>query len=282
MSDDESVPRKKKTQPGGYLSGADSDMDDSAVSSDSEMDVDEEDNDNESQGMDKKAMDTESETSELAPLHDDDNDDEEEENGDDEEGGEGDGDSDTEQPALPGRRKRQLVSLQELEYDPTFMETGSRASSSDNEGSRREEDGDDNSDEEEDDEEDDENYLQKFDRDLARNYIHEYHPEVLQESSDEVCRLAAVQRNAEGVIVDPLHKTVPHLTKYEKTKILGQRAKQIERGATPLVHVPENIIDSYLIAELELKEKKIPIILRRPLPNGAFEYWRLQDLEILV
>ena len=137
-------------------------------------------------------------------------------------------------------------------------------------------------DEEEGDEEEDENYLQKFDRDLARNYVAEFHPEVLQESSDEVCRLAAVVRNAEGIIVDPLHKTVPYLTKYEKTKVLGQRAKQIERGATPLVHVPENIIDSYLIAELELKEKKIPVILRRPLPNGAFEYWRLQDLEILI
>ena len=34
-------------------------------------------------------------------------------------------------------------------------------------------------------------------------------------------------------------------------------------------------------AEMELKEKVIPFIIRRPLANGASEYWTLQDLEIL-
>jgi DNA-directed RNA polymerase I, II, and III subunit RPABC2 len=71
------------------------------------------------------------------------------------------------------------------------------------------------------------------------------------------------------------------LTKYEKTRVLGQRAKQIEYGAIPFVKVPENIIEPHIIAELELQEKKIPFIIRRPLPNGSFEYWNLKDLEIL-
>jgi DNA-directed RNA polymerase I, II, and III subunit RPABC2 len=71
------------------------------------------------------------------------------------------------------------------------------------------------------------------------------------------------------------------LTKYEKARILGQRAKQIETGAKPLVNLPENIIDSYIIAELELKEKKIPFIIKRPIPSGAFEYWHLRDLEMI-
>jgi hypothetical protein len=31
----------------------------------------------------------------------------------------------------------------------------------------------------------------------------------------------------------------------------------------------------------EFEQKKIPMIIRRPLPNNASEYWRLQDLEIL-
>jgi hypothetical protein len=43
-------------------------------------------------------------------------------------------------------------------------------------------------------------------------------------------------------------------------------------GATPFVKVPENVIDGYLIAELELTEKRIPFIIRRPLPNGGSEY----------
>ena len=47
------------------------------------------------------------------------------------------------------------------------------------------------------------------------------------------------------------------------------------------MRVPENIIDGYIIAELELKEKKIPFIIRRPIPNGSCEYWHLKDLEII-
>ena len=88
-----------------------------------------------------------------------------------------------------------------------------------------------------------------------------------------------VVRDSNNIIVDPLHKTIPFLTKYEKARILGQRAKQIETGAKPFVNVPENIIDSHIIAELELKEKRIPFIIRRPIPGGACEYWNLKDLE---
>jgi DNA-directed RNA polymerase subunit K/omega len=129
------------------------------------------------------------------------------------------------------------------------------------------------------DDEYDENYLQKFDSDLNKNYINEFHPECLNHNYDEVLRLSKVIRNNSNIIIDPFHKTLPYLTKYEKARILGQRAKQIETGAKPLVKVPENIIDGYVIAELELKEKKIPFIIKRPIPGGAFEYWRLDDLE---
>ena len=139
----------------------------------------------------------------------------------------------------------------------------------------------DNDDENEYDDEYDENYLQKFDNEITKNYINEYHPECLIHNYDEIYKLTNVIRNSDNIIVDPLHRTNPFLTKFEKAKILGQRAKQIETGAKPFVKVPENIIDSYIIAELELKEKKIPFIIRRPIPGGAFEYWNLKDLEII-
>jgi DNA-directed RNA polymerase I, II, and III subunit RPABC2 len=134
-------------------------------------------------------------------------------------------------------------------------------------------------DDDDDDDEYDENYLQKFDNELNKNYITEFHPECLNHNSDEVSKLSKVVRNENDIIIDPLHKTLPYLTKYEKARILGQRAKQIETGSKPLVKVPENIIDSYVIAELELREKKIPFIIKRPIPGGAFEYWRVKDLE---
>ena len=133
-----------------------------------------------------------------------------------------------------------------------------------------------------DDDEYDEHYLQKFDYAINQNYIADFHPECLNHNSDEVSKLARVIRDESNTVVDPLHKTLPYLTKYERARVLGQRAKQIETGAKPFVKVPENIIDSYVIAELELREKKIPFIIKRPIPGGAFEYWHLKDLENIL
>jgi DNA-directed RNA polymerase I, II, and III subunit RPABC2 len=133
--------------------------------------------------------------------------------------------------------------------------------------------------EDEEDDEFDDNYLQKFDNDLIKNYVNDFHPECLNHNYDEISKLTIVTRNQDGIIVDPLHRTIPYLTKYEKARVLGQRAKQIETGAKPLVKVPENIVDSYIIAELELREKKVPFIIRRPIPGGGCEYWNIKDLE---
>jgi len=41
---------------------------------------------------------------------------------------------------------------------------------------------------------------------------------------------------------------------------------------------PGNLTDPLLIAERELQERKIPIIIRRYLPDGSYEDWSLRDL----
>ena len=137
-------------------------------------------------------------------------------------------------------------------------------------------------DDDDDDDDDDENYLQKFDIDINKNYILDNHPECLHHNYDEITSLSKVVRDKDNIIIDPLHKTIPFLTKYERARILGQRAKQIESGAKPLVKVPDNIIDGYIIAELELREKKIPFVIKRPLPDGSCEYWNVKDLEQII
>ena len=135
------------------------------------------------------------------------------------------------------------------------------------------------------DEEDDDNdptgefYLQKFDKEINNNYLANFHPESAVHNYDEILVMTKVIRDKNGIIIDPLHKTIPYLTKYEKARVLGQRAKQINSGASVFVKVPEKVIDGYLIAELELIEKRIPFIIRRPLPNGGSEYWSIKDLE---
>ena len=136
-------------------------------------------------------------------------------------------------------------------------------------------------DDDDDDDYQDDNYLQKFDKEITKDYIMDFHPECLNHNYDEIKALSKVSRDEFNIIIDPLHKTIPFLTKYEKARILGQRSKQIECGAKPLVNVPENIIDSYLIAELELEQKAMPFIIRRPIPSGGSEYWNLKDLEYI-
>ena len=143
-------------------------------------------------------------------------------------------------------------------------------------------DGDDvDSDEVSDDEEGSENYLRKFESEMHQNYIESCHQEMMHLNNAEVAALARVVRNADGVIVDAMHKTMPFLTKYEKTRVLGQRAKQLNQGAQPMIPVDKKIIDGYLIAQLEMQQKALPFIIRRPLPGGKSEYWRLADLEII-
>ena len=150
-----------------------------------------------------------------------------------------------------------------------------------NSGSVSEYDDDDDDDEDEDDDDYDENHLQKFDSEAKKKYIASFHPESLSYNNEETESMSRVTRNDAGTIIDPFHKTLPFLTKYEKTRILGIRTKQLNEGAKPYVDVNPTIIDGYIIAQLELEHKKLPFIIRRPMPNGSSELWRLQDLEII-
>jgi len=129
------------------------------------------------------------------------------------------------------------------------------------------------------DDDDDDSYLQKFSAEVNKNYLVDFHPECSVNNYDEIATLSLVTRDKNNNIIDDLHKTIPYLTKYEKSRIIGQRAKQINSGAKTFVKVPENIIDGYLIAEMELLQKRIPFIIRRPIFGGGCEYWRVQDLE---
>jgi DNA-directed RNA polymerase I, II, and III subunit RPABC2 len=127
----------------------------------------------------------------------------------------------------------------------------------------------------------DENYLQKLDSDMNKDIIKEHHPELLTHNTEEVDTACLIVRDEYGDIVDPLHRTVPFVTRYERARVLGERAKQINSGAQPFVPIDTTLIDGYLIALQEFEQKKIPFIIRRPLPNGNSEYWRLSDLDII-
>ena len=73
--------------------------------------------------------------------------------------------------------------------------------------------------------------------------------------------------------------TSPFLTKFERAKVIGIRAQMLASGAEPMISPPFPE-ECYDIAVMELKAKKIPLIIRRYLPNKKFEDWRLEDLII--
>ena len=139
----------------------------------------------------------------------------------------------------------------------------------------------DEDDEDDDDEEYEEDNLQKIDESAHTKIINNYHTELKTLNYEEIETLCTVVRDIKGNIIDPLHKTLPILSRYEKARILGERAEQINSGAQSFIELDPTMIDGYLIALKELDQKKIPFIIQRPLPNGGSEYWRLCDLEML-
>ncbi|KAH7162343.1 DNA-directed RNA polymerases I [Dactylonectria estremocensis] len=71
--------------------------------------------------------------------------------------------------------------------------------------------------------------------------------------------------------------TTPYMTKYERARILGTRALQISMNAPVLVDL-EGETDPLQIAIKEMREKKIPLIVRRYLPDGYYEDWTCEEL----
>ena len=122
--------------------------------------------------------------------------------------------------------------------------------------------------------------LNKLDEEFKHNYIALQHSECLSKNFDEILQLTKVIRNKDNIIVDEFHKTIPVLTKYERTRVLYERSQMISNGVLPYISNPEKYDSIYEIVEKELKEKKIPFIIKRTL-NGNDEYIKLEDFIIL-
>ncbi|ORX87480.1 hypothetical protein BCR32DRAFT_179776, partial [Anaeromyces robustus] len=71
--------------------------------------------------------------------------------------------------------------------------------------------------------------------------------------------------------------TTPYLTKYERARVLGTRALQISMNAPVMVEL-NGETDPLQIAMRELREKKIPLLIRRYLPDGSYEDWSVDEL----
>lgn len=74
------------------------------------------------------------------------------------------------------------------------------------------------------------------------------------------------------------YKSTPIITKYERCRVLSERASQINEGATILISNYDKYNNAYDIAVEEYNQKLIPFIIRRPFGN-YYEYWKLSDLQ---
>ena len=73
-------------------------------------------------------------------------------------------------------------------------------------------------------------------------------------------------------------RTKPYLTRFERSKILGLRAAQIDNGCESTMSIPPTIMDARSIAEYEYQHQAIPFLIRRYFVDGTHEDWRITEL----
>ncbi|XP_033229707.1 DNA-directed RNA polymerases I, II, and III subunit RPABC2 [Belonocnema kinseyi] len=71
-----------------------------------------------------------------------------------------------------------------------------------------------------------------------------------------------------------------NIRSYERARVLGTRALQIAMCAPVMVEL-EGETDPLQIAMKELKQRKIPIVIRRFLPDNSYEDWGIDELIII-
>jgi DNA-directed RNA polymerase I, II, and III subunit RPABC2 len=87
------------------------------------------------------------------------------------------------------------------------------------------------------------------------------------------------KENALVIVENNKRITLPKLTKYEKVRLIGTRAKQISLGAKVMIKNTTGL-HPIEIAKLELNEKMIPIKIKRILADNTVEIWKLSELDI--
>ena len=108
--------------------------------------------------------------------------------------------------------------------------------------------------------------------------------ELTEKQMAEIDKECEIIKNREIITQDTPHKRVeivskdgtvitgpPTLTRFEKARIMGARALQLSLGAPVFIEIPKNATTSLEIAMEELKQRVIPIVIRRTLPNSDYQ-----------
>ena len=108
----------------------------------------------------------------------------------------------------------------------------------------------------------------------------------------EIDKECEIIRNREVITKDLEHESTeitskdghivtgpPTLTRFERARIMGARALQLSLGAPVFIEIPKNATSSLEIAMEELKQRVIPIVIKRTLPNGDYQHLPIDKFE---
>ncbi|KAH8054050.1 DNA-directed 5'-3' RNA polymerase [Aureococcus anophagefferens] len=99
-----------------------------------------------------------------------------------------------------------------------------------------------------------------------------------EDGGDEIELLEAPDDGVDGGPAENAERvTTRYMTKYEKARVLGTRALQISMNAPVMVDVAGEADPR---SPTRSRERKIPLIIRRYLPDGSYEDWPIRDLII--
>ena len=128
----------------------------------------------------------------------------------------------------------------------------------------------------------DQEFQEEYDEDaIEKEYENEMdNCDPTSENMDEKIELIDTDAATAGAPVDKSkYITTRYMTKYERARVVGTRALQISMNAPIMVDI-EGETDALKIAQKELRLRKIPMIIRRYLPDNSYEDWSLDDLLI--
>ena len=116
--------------------------------------------------------------------------------------------------------------------------------------------------------------------------------DISEKEMAEIDKECEIIRNREVITKDLEHKPTeiidkggkivtgpPTLTRFERARIMGARALQLSLGAPVFIEIPKNATSSLEIAMEELKQRVIPIVIKRTLPNGDYQHIPMDQFE---
>ena len=124
--------------------------------------------------------------------------------------------------------------------------------------------------------------LATMDDDEEEKYPIEDDVELLDEELDDDDILIDTEDDEEEKEIKLRKKkiTLPVMTKYEITKVLAMRSQQIMNNSPVLVDISDiEQLTPYNIALKELKERKIPFKIKRPLMDNTYEIWSIKEFK---